>query len=100
MPRSLGITFATPEDLESEYGTNIANGGIFLASEESFSLRERVCVEIGLPFCSERLQLRGEVVTSVRAASRSCTRSSRPFRFSGTSSTRTLRPDGRLSPPR
>ena len=62
MPRSLGITFATPEDLESEYGTNIANGGIFLASEESFSLRERVCVEIGLPFCSERLQLQGEVV--------------------------------------
>src|SRR5262249_35991721 len=50
-----------------EYETSLANGGVFIATEESFELREKVRVRLVLGFCHKRLELGGEVVHQVTA---------------------------------
>jgi len=66
-PRTLELAFAGAEALRHEYETNLANGGVFIATEEPFELREKVRVRLVLEFCHQRLELGGEVVHQVTA---------------------------------
>jgi len=63
--RRLTVEFSTEDALRSEFASNIANGGIFVRSNESIELREAVLVEIKLDYCGEVVELEGEVVHSV-----------------------------------
>jgi len=60
------VTFVSEEQFQREYSQNIANGGIFISSEETFELREILVIEIDLLFCDERVQIEGEVVSIVQ----------------------------------
>jgi Tfp pilus assembly protein PilZ len=59
---SLCVEFATEEDFRREYASNIANGGVFIASEESFEVRELVRVQLYLAYCDRRFEFDAEVV--------------------------------------
>jgi len=59
---SLCVEFATEEDFRREYASNIANGGVFIASEESFEVRELVRVQLHLAYCDRRFEFDAEVV--------------------------------------
>jgi Tfp pilus assembly protein PilZ len=65
--RTLELAFARPEALRHEYETNLANGGVFIATDEPFELREKVRVRLVLAFCHQRLELGGEIVHRVTA---------------------------------
>ena len=65
--RTLELAFARPEALRHEYETNLANGGVFVATREPFELREKVRVRLVLGFCHKRLELGGEIVHLVSA---------------------------------
>ena len=65
--RTLELAFAEPEALRHEYETNLANGGVFVATDEVFELREKVRVRLVLGFCHKRLELGGEIVHRVSA---------------------------------
>lgn len=60
--RVLDIAFDSEEAFRAEYRSNIANGGIFVATDEPLEVREPVRVRIDLGFCEGRLELAGEVV--------------------------------------
>jgi type IV pilus assembly protein PilZ len=64
-PRELRIEFATEEAFRGEYLSNIANGGIFVATRTPFEVRDQVRVEITLGFSGEKLEFEGEVVHRV-----------------------------------
>ncbi len=64
-PRMLKVAFARPEVFRREYESNLANGGIFVASGEPFELREKVRVRLVLGFCRREIDLDGEVVHRV-----------------------------------
>jgi len=66
-PRTLRVEFSTEAAFRSEYLSNIANGGIFVASDEQFEVRETVLVELNLAYCDQQLELPGEVVHSIPA---------------------------------
>jgi len=57
--RSLRVAFESEESLQREYQTNIANGGIFIATNVGFAAREVVRVEIALEYCDRRTDLGG-----------------------------------------
>ena len=70
MPRSqplLRVAFESPEAFESEYHANLANAGVFVATDAALSLRDTVRVEIALEFCKRSVKLEGEVVHRVDA---------------------------------
>ena len=60
--RSLRVAFESEESFRREYQTNIANGGIFIATNVGFAAREVVRVEIALEYCDEHIELEGEIV--------------------------------------
>jgi Tfp pilus assembly protein PilZ len=64
-PRELKVAFARPELFRREYESNLANGGVFVATNESFELREKVRVKLVLGFCRREIDLDGEVVHQV-----------------------------------
>ena len=64
-PRLLKVAFARPELFRHEYEANLANGGVFVATTESFELREKVRVKLVLGFCRREIDLDGEVVHQV-----------------------------------
>ena len=62
---SLQIRFESPDSLREEFEKNIANRGIFIATEEEFEDRQSVDVEIVLAYVDAPaipLVLHGEVV--------------------------------------
>ena len=63
--RTLELAFVRPEIFRHEYETNLANGGVFVATREPFELREKVCVRLVLDFADQRLELTGEIVHQV-----------------------------------
>jgi Tfp pilus assembly protein PilZ len=63
--RTLRIEFSTEESFESEYATNIANGGIFIGTRSEYEVRDAVVVEIALGYSGKRISLDGEVVHRV-----------------------------------
>ena len=65
LERILRISFADADAFWAEYNANLANGGVFVASDEPFEQRERVQVEIVLEFCRESVTLAGEVVHQI-----------------------------------
>ena len=64
-PRSLKATYARSDAFLREYESNLANGGIFVATEAPFALREKVRVKLVLGFCRREVELDGEVVHRV-----------------------------------
>jgi len=62
LARVLRVDFDSPEAFTREYADNLVKGGVFVATEESCSLRERVKVVLSLTFCDEKLALGGEIV--------------------------------------
>ena len=65
MAQRLQVQFATEERFHKEFATNIANGGIFVATKEPPELRSQVEIEIVLQYCDTSLSLDGEVVHCV-----------------------------------
>ncbi|MGH0034233.1 MAG: PilZ domain-containing protein [Myxococcota bacterium] len=65
--RVLEVAFDSEAEFRSEYTANLANGGIFVATDESFDTREQVRIRIALEFCGRLLELDGEVVHVVPA---------------------------------
>ena len=60
--RVLQVSYDSPEEFASEFKSNLASGGIFIATSEPVALRERVHVKLALGFCGEEVRLPGEVV--------------------------------------
>jgi Tfp pilus assembly protein PilZ len=56
------VSFADSDAFASEYEANLANGGVFVASDESFALRDHVRVELALESCGTSVTLAGEIV--------------------------------------
>jgi Tfp pilus assembly protein PilZ len=63
----LRVSFADAEAYQLEYAANLANGGVFVPTEESFAIRESVRVQLILEFCGRSIQLPAEVVHLVTA---------------------------------
>jgi Tfp pilus assembly protein PilZ len=61
----LKATYARSDAFLREYEANLANGGIFVATEAAFELREKVRVKLVLGFCRREVELDGEVVHRV-----------------------------------
>jgi Tfp pilus assembly protein PilZ len=62
---TIQVLFESPEALQNEFAKNIANGGIFVVTEDSFAARQPVTVEIVLVYVAESsaaLSLDGEIV--------------------------------------
>ncbi len=66
-PRLLRVSYSSVDAFAREYHTNIAKGGIFVETRDSFELRAVVRVELDLTFLQEKITLEGEVVHSVPA---------------------------------
>lgn len=66
-PRPLDARFDVREDFSREYVHNLSQGGIFIETDTAFELRELVSVRLILAFCSEVVELDGEVVSVRRA---------------------------------
>jgi Tfp pilus assembly protein PilZ len=62
LPRVQRVHFATAELFHREHTSNLANGGVFLKSNDRFALREHLTVELILHFCNKKVSLEGEVV--------------------------------------
>jgi Tfp pilus assembly protein PilZ len=60
--RRLHLAFDDPKAFQDEYARNLARGGAFLATNDSFELREIVEVMLEAGFAGEKLMLNAEVV--------------------------------------
>jgi Tfp pilus assembly protein PilZ len=60
--RRLHLVFDDPKAFQDEYARNLARGGAFLATNESFELREVIEVLLEAGFAGEKLVLTAEVV--------------------------------------
>ena len=60
--RSLSVSFAEREEFAAQYVQNFSKGGAFVTTEESFSLREIVDVELELQFSRESFRFPAEIV--------------------------------------
>ncbi len=60
--RVLRISFEDAAAFQREYLQNLVNGGVFIATDQAFELREAVRVEIDLAFCKQKLRVNGEIV--------------------------------------
>jgi len=65
MFRRLRVEFASLEEFQREYQRNVANGGIFASTDETFEMREVIEVELALTFCDKVVPLQCEVVGRV-----------------------------------
>jgi len=65
MFRSLSVAFESLETFRREYQRNIANGGMFVPTEQEFEMREVVDLELRLEFCDKVVPLQSEVVARV-----------------------------------
>lgn len=67
MFRTLGIRFEDRDKFAREYSRNLANGGMFIPTDEQFDLREVVEIDLHLVFCERTVTLQAEIVTHVGA---------------------------------
>lgn len=63
--RTLLVSFESAELFRQEYEGNLSNGGLFIATDEPFVLREHVEVELDLRFAQKSVRLAAEVVHTV-----------------------------------
>jgi Tfp pilus assembly protein PilZ len=62
VPRIQRLCFATAEIFHREHTEDLASGGVFVETTETFVLREAVVIELVLQFCNQKVALDGEVV--------------------------------------
>jgi Tfp pilus assembly protein PilZ len=62
LTNTLLVCFEEAEAFQREYDGNLANGGVFVASDGNFVLREAVEVELDLRFAETSVTLPGEIV--------------------------------------
>ena len=62
LTHTLFVCFEDAQAFQREYDSNLSNGGVFVASDGSFELREAVEVELDLRFAGATVSLPGEVV--------------------------------------
>jgi Tfp pilus assembly protein PilZ len=60
--RKLRVVFPTAAAFRSEFDSNLANGGVFVATGDELELRTPVRVELVLAYAKQSLSLDGEVV--------------------------------------
>lgn len=60
--RTLRVAFESPAAFQREYDCNLANGGVFVRTEDPYELREPVVVELFFDYSGESMQLEAEVV--------------------------------------
>jgi Tfp pilus assembly protein PilZ len=60
--RRLHLAFDDPKAFQDEYAQNLARGGAFIATAESFEMREVVEVVLEAGFAGEKLVLTAEIV--------------------------------------
>jgi Tfp pilus assembly protein PilZ len=60
--RVFKLEFASADEFQQEHSANLANGGVFVATEEPTTVREMVSVELSLVGESIKVRLDGEVV--------------------------------------
>ncbi|MGH0028697.1 MAG: PilZ domain-containing protein [Myxococcota bacterium] len=60
--RTLRVAFESPEAFQREFDSNLANGGVFVRTEEPYDLREQVQVELYFDYSGESVHLDAEVV--------------------------------------
>jgi Tfp pilus assembly protein PilZ len=65
VPRIERLNFATAEIFHRQHTDDLANGGVFVETTETFALREAVVIELVLQFCNQKVALEGEVVHMV-----------------------------------
>jgi Tfp pilus assembly protein PilZ len=65
MARRLTLCFPTLSEFRQELEQNIICGGAFVETTDCYELREKVDVELDLPFCSKSVTLEAEVVSCV-----------------------------------
>lgn len=63
----LEIEYRSARDFALDYRANLSSGGVFVATERNFALREFVLVRLRLPWCNRMIDLEGEVVHVVPA---------------------------------
>jgi len=63
--RRLKLCFVDAAAFRAEFEHNLANGGLFVPTDEEFEPRELVEIELALEFCGERFSLPGEIVSAV-----------------------------------
>jgi Tfp pilus assembly protein PilZ len=63
----LEIEYGSARDFSEDYRANLSNGGVFIATERSFALRDFVVVRLRMPWCSRVIDLEGEIVHIVSA---------------------------------
>ena len=68
MFRRLTLPFEHREQFVQEYQRNLANGGVFVPTTDSFEAREVVEVEMDLRFCDRSVALQAEVVSQIPAS--------------------------------
>jgi Tfp pilus assembly protein PilZ len=68
MFRKLRVAFESLNDFQREYQRNMANGGMFVPTEEGFEFREVIELELDLNFCDKLLLLQSEVVSRIGSA--------------------------------
>ncbi len=61
-PVRLQVEFSTEAAFRSEYASNIANGGVFVATGDAMDPRTAVIVVLDMTFCNQVIELAGEVV--------------------------------------
>jgi Tfp pilus assembly protein PilZ len=61
-PRRLEARFGSAEAFAREYAQNVSQGGVFIATQALFELRELVVVQVVLAYCDQTVDLDGEVV--------------------------------------
>ena len=63
----LQVQYSTQDAFRAEYASNVSRGGIFIATDDGFEVRDMVEVELALIFCDEVHVLEGEVVHCITA---------------------------------
>lgn len=71
MSRTVNVEFFDREAFVHEYHRNLANGGIFVPTSDSFEPREVIEVDLDLRFCERVVTLQAEVVSSIGYAQES-----------------------------
>ncbi|MCG8591889.1 MAG: PilZ domain-containing protein [Proteobacteria bacterium] len=64
VPR-LRVEFADAAEFCAEYASNLSKGGVFFPTDDTYTLRQQVQVDLVLSFCGETVELRGEIVHRV-----------------------------------
>src|SRR5439155_2520588 len=63
----LEVEYGSARDFAQDFRANLSSGGVFVATQRTFALRDFVVVRLRLPWCNRMIDLEGEVVHLVPA---------------------------------